>query len=416
MNMEFSEDIKELLKNKFNLTQEDLHKLSIDELKKLKEDIIDLRHEYSLLELSQKTLGNAAYGSSANQYFYFYNVNLAADITGECRNLTKTMWHNLEEWFHEGIWKRKDVWEQFDFELDESKHDWYRNQTVSCYSDTDSVYTTFGNFFKCMTQEYQDKYNTPRKRIDWILKYCKEFQDKLNNKWCEDIYNPRHGHNVHEFELETISYSQICIKKKKYLKGYAYVKGKFYDKPKVSGTGIEIIKSTTPKLCREILTDLMNSLMFEYDEQNKQDYIMLFNQKLANYRREFYKAPLEDISQSVGVGDYNKYVIDDTDALIFGKQCPVSVKAIARFNYLAHKNNEDNKKQYTGKIKYYNIAIGENTDYFGFPAGELPTWAPKMDKMTQWRKTVIEPINRFLEVIGIPKVNAGTAQQISLFL
>jgi hypothetical protein len=156
--------------------------------------------------------------------------------------------------------------------------------------------------------------------------------------------------------------------------------------------------------------------MFEYDEQNKQEYIMLFNQKLANYRREFYKAPLEDISQSVGVGDYNKYVIDDTDALIFGKQCPVSVKAIARFNYLAHKNNEDNKKQYTGKIKYYNIAIGENTDYFGFPAGELPTWAPKMDKMTQWRKTVIEPINRFLEVIGIPKVNAGTAQQISLFL
>ena len=109
MNMEFSEDIKELLKNKFNLTQEDLHKLSIDELKKLKEDIIDLRHEYSLLELSQKTLGNAAYGSSANQYFYFYNVNLAADITGECRNLTKTMWHNLEEWFHEGIWKRTEA-------------------------------------------------------------------------------------------------------------------------------------------------------------------------------------------------------------------------------------------------------------------------------------------------------------------
>ena len=89
---------------------------------------------------------------------------------------------------------------------------------------------------------------------------------------------------------------------------------------------------------------------------------------------------------------------------------------IKHHNYLAHKNNEDNKKQYTGKIKYYNIAIGENTDYFGFPAGELPTWAPKMDKMTQWRKTVIEPINRFLEVIGIPKVNAGTAQQISLFL
>ena len=104
-----------------------------------------------------------------------------------------------------------------------------------------SVYVTFGNFFKCMTQEYQQKYDTPRKKVDWVLNYCKKFQDKLNNKWCEEIYNPRHGKNVHEFELETISYAQICIKKKKYLKGYAYVKGKYYDTPKVSGTGIEII-------------------------------------------------------------------------------------------------------------------------------------------------------------------------------
>ena len=49
------------------------------------------------------------------------------------------MWHNLEEWFHEGIWERKDLWEKFDFELDESKRDWFRTKTVSCYSDTDSI-------------------------------------------------------------------------------------------------------------------------------------------------------------------------------------------------------------------------------------------------------------------------------------
>ena len=49
------------------------------------------------------------------------------------------MWHNLEEFFHETIWERKDLWEQFDFELDESKHDWYRTQPISVYSDTDSI-------------------------------------------------------------------------------------------------------------------------------------------------------------------------------------------------------------------------------------------------------------------------------------
>lgn len=301
--------------------------------------------------------------------------------------------------------------EVYDIEVNDDSHTFIANDILV----HNSVYTTYGNLFKCMTPEYQKKYSTPRSKIDWILNFNKKFLDKQNNKWCEDLYNPRHGQNVHEFELETVSYSQICIKKKKYLKGYAFVKGKFYDKPKVSGTGIELVKSTTPKLCREILEDLMNSLMFEYNEDNKQEYILYFNNKLQEYRKKFYNAPIEDISQSVNVGDYTKYVIEDKDDLVFEKQCPVSVHAVARFNYLAHKNNEDNKKFYSGKIKYYNIKVGNNNGYFGFPAGELPDWAPQMNKIVQWEKTIIDPINRFLEVMNIQKVNSSASQQLTLF-
>jgi len=412
--IQFSPDIEELLKENFN--GKDIYQMSLHELKQFREEVEDLRHEYSLLELAFKTLANAAYGSSANRFFYFYNVYLAADITGECRNLTKTMWNDLEYFFHETLWERKDLWKQFDFELDESKHDWYRKQPISIYSDTDSVYTTYGSLFNSMTPEYKKKYSTDESILNWILKFNKEFLDKQNNKWCDELYNPRHGHNIHEFELETVSQAGIYLKKKKYLKGLVFSKGTFMlGHPKVSGTGIEIIKSTTPKLCREILTDLMNSLMFAYKSENKNEYIMEFNQKLSDYRKKFYTAPVEDISQSVGVGAYKKYVIDDENELILGKQCPVSVQAVARFNYLAHKNGQDNLKFYSGKIKYYNITIGDKICYFGFPAGELPQWAPKMSKIVQWQKTVIEPINRFLEVMDIPKVNPGNAQQLSLF-
>jgi hypothetical protein len=164
----------------------------------------------------------------------------------------------------------------------------------------------------------------------------------------------------------------------------------------------------------------MESLMFEYEVKNKSIYLMQFNAKLSDYRKQFYNAPVEDISQSVGVGAYSKYVIDDEDELILGKQCPVSVQAIARFNYLAHKNGEDNKKTYSGKIKYYNITIGNYAKtaqhgYFGFPAGELPSWAPPMDKQTQWGKNVIDPINRFLEVMNIPLASSNNVVQMSLF-
>lgn len=417
--MEFSKEIQEFLNEKFPGV--DIESMSLKQLKQFREDVLDIRNEYALLELSQKTLGNAAYGASANHGFYFYNVKLAGDITGECRHLTKTMNENLIEWFHEGIWKRKDLWKQFDFELDESKHDWYRKQDVWIYSDTDSSYVTYGTFFKAMTPEYQKKYASDDAKVQWILKYNQEFQDKLNNQWCEELYGPRHGKNIHNFELETISRAGIYLKKKKYLKGLVFNKGKFLKEPKISGTGIEIIKSTTPKMCRDILKDLMKSLMFDFDEsssESRNKFIEEFSEKLAEYRRQFIKAPYEEISQSVGIGDYNKFVEDDTNFLILGKGCPVSVHAIARYNYMAHKNGEDNKRIYTGKIKYYNIAISKGKDktgYFGFPAGELPEWAPEMDKLTQWQKNVIDPINRFLEVMKIPLVNASNVVQLDLF-
>jgi len=417
--MNFSEDIVQLMKEHF--PDKDIYQMNLEELKAFKEEVTILRQEYWLLEMACKALGNAAYGAAANQYFYFFNLSLAGDITGECRHLTKTMWANLENFFHETLWERKDLWEQFGFELDESKHDWYRQQTISIYSDTDSVYTTYGTLFQAMTPESQAKFDTDRKKTDFILKFNKEFLDKQNTKWCEEIYEPRHGHSIHEFELETISKAGIYLAKKKYLKGLVFSKGNFYEKPKVSGTGIEIIKSTTPKLCRTILSDLMKSLMFDFDDstpEKREEYIMFFNDKLSEYRRQFYQAPIEDISQSIGTGDYKKYVINDTTELILGKQCPVSVHSVARFNYLAHKNGEDHLKFYAGKIKYYNIRTGlgkNDTGYFGFPAGELPSWAPKMDKLTQWQKTVIDPINRFLEVMKIPLVNASNVVQLELF-
>ena len=135
--MEFNDNIKTFLEEKFPGV--DIYNMSLEELKNFKEEVAITRNEYSLLELAMKTLGNAAYGASANHAFYFYNVKLAGDITGECRVLTKTMWHNLDVFFHETLWERKDLQEKFNFELDEAKHDWYRKQTVSIYSDTDSI-------------------------------------------------------------------------------------------------------------------------------------------------------------------------------------------------------------------------------------------------------------------------------------
>ena len=263
-----------------------------------------------------------------------------------------------------------------------------------------------------MTDEYRELYKSDRAKTEWILRYNTEFQNKLNTEWCEAIYKPRHATSIHEFELETISKSCIYLKKKKYIKGLVFNKGKFLDSPKVSGTGIEIIKSTTPGLSRKILTDMVKMLMFDYNVNNKGTFMAEFNKKLLKYRDEFMTAPVQDISSSVGIGNYKKYVIDDEEMLVLEKRCPVSVHGIARYNHLAYKNNQKFLKTTSGKIKYYEIDAGQ---YFAFPQGELPEWAPMPNRTIQWDKTVIIPLNRFMTTMQLPDCEVGEAVQLELF-
>lgn len=414
--MEFSDDIKKLIKDE--LGDKDIYSMSLEELKMFRREVEDKRHEYSLLEYAYKTLGNAGYGSCANVWFYFYLTALAADITAECRQLTQRFWNGWPVYFHETIWNDKELQRKFDFELDESKHDWYRKQQICPYSDTDSVYLTFGTLFDAMTPECQKKYDTPEKRREWILNFCKNHMNIQNKQWCDEIYNPRHGNSIHNFELETIQLSSIFIAKKNNIKEIIWNKGKMIpcDNPKISATGIEIVKSTTPPFARSIQKELIEMLLHDYNPENKTDFMIMFNQRVSELRKKFYNADVEQISQSIGIGDYEKYIDDDTNTFKLAPRCPPGIHAIGRFNYLAHLNNEDNKKVYSGKIKYYNIYINDKTTgYFGFPLGELPSWAPPIDKQTQWRKTVIDPINRFMTALGLPLLNTNGVQQLSLF-
>lgn len=175
----FSQDIQRLLDERFPGI--DLNEMSVEELEAFKLEVDDLRHEYALLENAYKVCANAGYGSAANEFFYFFLPMLASDITAECRNLTKTMWHNLEHFFHEDLWNRKDIQHQFGFELDESKHDWYREQIVSCYSDTDST------FSKCLLLINRDNKNVQMTIEDL-------FNESLSKNGVEDVTN--NGHEI----------------------------------------------------------------------------------------------------------------------------------------------------------------------------------------------------------------------------
>ena len=186
--MEFSEDIKKLLQDKY--PDKDIYKMSLEELKLFREEIENLREEYSLIELGAKTLSNSLYGASANKWFYFYNLALAGDITAECRQLTKTMWNKLDDFIQNDIWERKDLWERFNFELDEKRRKYLTDSLLnscSVYSDTDSltdsllntyVKDTSGNNFSKQILTFENFYNLCEKDFG-IFKTTKSGQEMV---------------------------------------------------------------------------------------------------------------------------------------------------------------------------------------------------------------------------------------------
>lgn len=303
----------------------------------------------------------------------------------------------------------------YDIEVDDDSHTFIGNDVLL----HNSVYVSFDPLFKSMTDESKKKFTTDQAKLEFISRFSKEFLNGHNNEWCRGIYEPRHAKSIHEFELESIQKAQLVYKKKKYIKGVVWMKGKTYDEPKLSATGIELARSSTPLICRDIMKELIRDMMFVFPSyKDINDYTIHFNQLLAANKEKFYLADVDKIANSVSVGNYSKYVIDDTETLKVEKGCPVSVKAIAYFNYLAHKHGHDNLITKSGKIKYYFVRTGPKKDeigYFGYPLGQRHDWFPECNKLICWDKNVITPMNRFAEIIKMPPLNALGTYELSLF-
>ena len=60
--------------------------LSNEELKQLYKDTEDLINQYYNQEQSVKRILNSIYGAFGNEYFYFFNINIAESITLQGQN------------------------------------------------------------------------------------------------------------------------------------------------------------------------------------------------------------------------------------------------------------------------------------------------------------------------------------------
>lgn len=434
-NQNYPENIIECIKTiDYNITcTNDL--LNIQDINEFKKKLKDKITYLSSAELAMKYLMNSMYGGSSHKSFFWFNIHLANDITGESRNLIHLMEHHIPDFWRNNWLKLTDLHKKLGIEIDkkqalkaleEAKMQWNdpdayheKSWVTPVYGDTDSLYLSYNQLLKSI-RGYENM-STEQKR-DIIVRLNTEFMDKHNCEFIKDYYDKRFGQSVHEFELETVALSGIWLDiKKRYAQLLLWKDGKNYDIDNLpmKVKGLEMIKSSYPKLARE---NLMSTIRFLLENANDPNLTHKINIKVQEVKQKYMSADIEDICLNQNVNGYNKYVVNDKEDLVFAGKASVGVKALGLYNWLRYKFKLPGDPIYSGKVKLYviknNNKKGEDRS-FAFISQHYPKWAEQyapIDRAKMFQKTFLDPLNRIITTgADLPELKTDGYIQTNLF-
>lgn len=424
------------------------------DLKRLKNDLTALIAFHESMQLTMKKLGNSMYGGSSHPAFYWFNIALAIDITTEAKNLTKMMeshfqtfwrdnWRNMTDWHKKwNITLNEDVMNKM------TDADW----DMTIYGDTDSIYSSYEPLLKTI-----NGYETmsDEQRLDVLLKINLDFVDNHNNEYISAYYATRNCKSYHAFELETISLAGIWLDvKKRYAQILLWKDGRRYDMDKLplKCKGMEVIKSSYPKLSRQLLKELIYHMF----TLNVNDYFsQRMNIKMQELKPRWFEADIDDICGSSSVTSYFNsighyepepyidkrgnaktrkvfHVADENEDILMCEcrtNAGVGTKGAYNYNRIVAKYKLKDAPIIAGKMKYYKYREGvcargkahrdDNVKVFAYPAKSYPKWADTyapIDKRLAFENFVIDPFNRFLKALNMPMLTIDGALQLKLNL
>ena len=396
-------------------------------------------------EQSMKILGNSMYGGSSHISFYWYNMDLANDITGEARNLTLMMEKHLSSFWKENWVNMTDWHKKWGIEVDPekakkllgcnetvigSKTGVHEKGDLLVYGDTDSLYSSYDPLLQTI-KGYENM--SDKELLDIVLKINLEFLDNHNNEYITEYYTKRGGKSIHAFELETVSLAGIQLdKKKNYAQILLWKDGKFFDMDnlKLKAKGLEVIKGAWPKYAKKLLHDY---IMYLFTLKNDGYIAQKINIMVQETKQSFMDAPIDSICGSVKVNKYgsnvghitgkgNKATFERANAQesVLDLQCKSQagrgVKGAYNYNRIKAKYNIPGDTIRNGKVKWYfyrngiqpNKSRSNITDCYDvmcFEALNYPEWLEKyapIDRRRMFQTQVIDPMNRIMHAIGEP--------------
>jgi DNA polymerase elongation subunit (family B) len=388
--------------------------LSPEEVKALIAHYEQLSDKYTAYEQAVKLSLNSIYGAFGNEWFHFFDVNIAESITQQGKNAILYSEVILNKYFNDFFYKDKAVHDHFNIT---ARYKLERPAVI--YIDTDSCYVQFEEMYKSID------WHGEQLDIDTFILEIYAFRIRDYIVKCMEKYaTSRNTDNFLVFELETIAYNGIWMSKKKYIQNIAWedkleITDRYPSLKKIKTIGFDSIQSSTPKFVREKLSEALKILFKKRDKPSSEDLQELV-QFMKDTKKQFKLCSIDDISFNKRTNNIDKYIVDDQIELQFGLKCPPNVKAAGYYNYLLNQNKKyKNKYRLIGngeKLKIYHSADTSLSDMFSYLPGDYPyEFAPPVDYDVQFEKSMIDPLNRVLKAIGLQQLDTNLIYATALF-
>ena len=340
---------------------------------KEKEKLKKLFAKYDTLQKGYKISANSCYGGIGNEYSRFYDTRQAEAITLTGQLSIRWIQIKLNEYLNK-LFKTQ-------------------NEDYVIASDTDSCML---NLEKAVLLAIPNETNKT-KIIDFLNKFCKEILTPFINKKYVELGDYLNSYSQRmEMKREVIADRGVWTAKKRYMMNVYDSEGVRYHEPKLKIMGIEVQRSSTPKICRDRLKECIKIILTK-DEETLIQYI-------EDFKEQFKKLTPEEIAFPRGVNGMKEYADEEN---VFSKGTPIAVKGALIYNDLLKKHKLT--KKYSSitsgdKIKFVYLKEPNPTKekIISF-SKKLPTELDLhkyVDYNTQFEKAFIDPLKNIVNSIG----------------